>query len=174
MIGQSKGQSLLAIYTKNHLLWRMFYLNTSNEISDATDNLLPPVVTSIDVLLYLRRSSMHSCIMFLSGYSVFSGTDGWGVPDMMPSYITLSCAKKACKIHKRKYCKLLHSELKLEKNRKCQEINPLLEFITNSDVQSSTRTFFHTAIVFIDTSNNAYYKASYSLIRTPGTFVYNC
>ena len=36
--------------------------------------------------------------------------------------------------------------------------------IANSVVSSSTWTFFHNAILFVDPSNHAYYKPPYSLI----------
>ena len=39
--------------------------------------------------------------------------------------------------------------------------------IALSAVQSSVRTFFHNAILFIDNSNNAQYKQPHSLIGTP-------
>ena len=43
----------------------------------------------------------------------------------------------------------------------------LLAIIVLSAVQSSAQTFIHNAILFIDTSNNAWYNRAYCLIGTP-------
>ena len=53
-----------------------------------------------------------------------------------------------------------------EGHQRCA-LQTLLAFIANSDAQSSAQTHIHSAIVVIDTSNNAWYSQVHWLVGTP-------
>ena len=62
------------------------------------------------------------------------------------------------------HCKLLFWRRKLQTNHLYR---PLLAMIALLAVQSSAQTFIHNTVLFIDTSDHAWYNQIHWLIRTP-------